>query len=520
MARKRLPMRKLREVLRLKSSTELSVRQISACLGLPRSTVHDYIDRVKVSGLTAKQAYALSDSELSKRLFPKADGATNSVAIDFEWIHQELKKKGVTLKLLWLEYKESNQNGLMYSQFCVHYRRWKERCDLSMRQTHQAGERLFVDYAGQTVPVIDPKTSQTSQASIFVAVLGASNYTYAEASPDQSSRSWIASHQNALAYIGGVPQLVVPDNLKAGVVQADRYEPVLNRSYEELASHYRFAVLPARVRRPKDKAKVEVGVQLVERWILACLRHETFFSIEELNRRIRTLLDRLNDRPFSKINGTRRSHFEAYEKNALRPLPSKQYEFAQWSQQKLAKDYHILIDHHHYSVPHKYVGDQVEMRLTDSAVEIYANQNRIAAHIRSYEAGGNTTQRAHMPANHREYARWDHDSLMDWASNVGWATRAWMQALFDRYPQVQLAIRSAVGLTRLAHQYESSRLEAACLRAVHVGGIRLSSVRSILDSGLDRQPLPKEDIKLVPIKHTNIRGSAYFGTNDDKEERC
>lgn len=337
-------------------------------------------------------------------------------------MHQELRHKGVTLMPLWEEHKATQPDGLQYSQYCEHYRRWAARLKPSMRQVHRAGERCFVDYAGHTVAVIDPRTGELRTAQIFVAVLGASHYCYAEATWGQSLPDWIGSHGRALRYFGGVPELLVPDNLASGVTRAHRYEPLLNPTYREMATHYGTAILPARVRKPRDKAKVETAVQLVERWILARLRHRQFFSLAELNAAIAALLEDLNTRPLQMLPGNRRSQFEQIDRPALRPLPTTPYVFAEWTCARVHIDYHVAVDGHYYSAPYTLIGQQLDVRLTAHTVEVFRRGQRVAAHTRSHDKGRHTTLPEHMPAAHREYAHWTPARLIAWASKTGVAT--------------------------------------------------------------------------------------------------
>ncbi len=353
MPAERITMRTIREVLRLKSECKLTNRNIAKSLSIARSTVGDYVRRAETAGLSWPLPDDLDDSRLEQILFnqiphtPK-DGRP---PLNFSHVHKELKRKGVTLMLLWHEYKEQNPQGYQYSQFCHLYRQWFDKLDPVMRQDHRAGEKLFVDYSGMTVPITDPGNGNTFEVQIFIACMGASNYTYAEATFTQGLGDWIDSHVRALDFLGGVPELIIIDNLKSGVNKACRYEPDLNPTYLDMANHYQTAVMPARVRAPKDKAKAEVGVQIVERWILAKLRNRTFFNITQLNREIAILLVDLNNRPFQKLPGTRKSAFEAIDKPALKPLPSTRYQFARWKKARVNIDYHVEVDGHYYSVP-------------------------------------------------------------------------------------------------------------------------------------------------------------------------
>src|SRR3989442_2858443 len=424
MPRPRSAMRQIREVLRLRLGEKLSGRQVSAALGLPLTTVWDYVNRAHEAGFGWPLPGELDDAELEAMLFASAARPPSALRPLPDWaqVHREIRRKGVTLQLLNLEYLEQHPGGYQYSQFCELYRRWQRGIDLVMRQEHRAGEKMFIDYAGQTIPVIERATGVITEAQIFVTVLGASNYTYAEAFPSQELPYWIAGHAHALTFYGGAARLWVPDNLWSGVTKSHRYEPVINRTYEEMATHYGCAVLPARPRKPRDKAKVELGVLLVERWILARLRNRTFYSFAELNAAIRELVDCLNRRPFKKMPGSRLSLFEELERPALRPLPATPYEFALWQTAKVNVDYHVEVDRHYYSVPYQLAGETCDVRLTAGVVEIFLRERRVASHLRSYQRGRHTTEPAHMPASHRRHLEWTPGRIVSCAQKTGPAT--------------------------------------------------------------------------------------------------
>jgi transposase len=416
----------------------------------------------------------------------------------------------VTLFLLWQEYRAANPDGYQYSWFCEHFRAWQGRLDVVMRQDHRAGEKLFVDYAGQTVSVIDASTGEIREAQIFVAVLGASNYTYAEATWTQSLPDWIGAHTRCFSFLGGVPELVVPDNLRSGVSKAHRYEPDTNPTYQDMASHYGVAVMPTRVRKPRDKAKVESGVLVVERWILAALRHRQFFSLCELNAAIRKLLDQLNDRPFRKLPGCRREHFEQIDRAALSPLPVEAYVYAEWKKARVHIDYHIAVDGHYYSVPHGLIKKEVEVRITRHTVECLYRGNRVASHRRSYRKGGHTTVATHMPEAHREAGEWSPGRLINWAAKTGPATEKLIRSVLGSRKHPQQAYRACLGILRLGKAYGDKRLEAACQRALLLGSCRYKSIESILKHRLDEQPLEQQQELSLPESHDNIRGPAYY----------
>jgi transposase len=512
MPAKRLLMRQVREVLRLKSACGLSERRIARSLRISRPTVAEYLRRLKAADLSWPLPEDLDDESLESRLFATTHQtpALTRPLPDWATVHQELKRKGVTLTLLWQEYKAVSPDGLQYSSFCEAYRKWANTLDLVMRQSHRAGETLFVDYAGQTVPVVDPQTGEVRDAAIFIAVLGASNYTFAEATWSQSLPDWIASHVRAFDALGGVPQVLVPDNLKAAVNRSHRYEPELNRTYEALAQHYGVAVVPARAARPRDKAKVEVGVQVVERWILARLRHHTFFSLSELNAAIKDLLVDLNHRPFKKLPGSRQSLFESLDRPALRPLPVEPYEYAEWKLVRVNIDYHVEVGGHYYSVPYTLVKHQLDARLSAHTVELFHKGKRVASHWRSPHKGHHTTVTAHMPKAHQQYAEWTPQRLIRWASKTGPATARVVETILTSRAYPQQGFRSCLGIMRLGSRFGDDRLEAACRRAMAIGACSYKSIESILQHDLDRQPLPEKPRVATTIDHVNIRGPKYY----------
>lgn len=504
-------MRKIQEVLRLHFECGRSAREIARSLGVGRSTVGEYLWRATEAGLGWPLPAGLGEVELERRLFPPPPAAgTARPEPNWPEVHRELRRKGVTLALLWEEYQAACPEGYRYSWFCEAYREWAGRLDLVMRQTHRAGEKLFVDYAGPTVAIIDRKTGEVREAQIFVAALGASSYTYAEATWTQQTEDWIGSHVRAFAYFGGVPEIVVPDNLSSGVRRAHRYEALPNRTYRDMASHYGTAIIPARVRRPRDKAKVEAAVQLVERWILARLRHRKFFSLVELNAAIADERDRLNARPFKKLPGSRRSLFEELDRPALQPLPAAPYEYADWKLVRVHIDYHVEVDGHYYSVPYQLVKQQLDARCTARTVEIFHKGARVASHVRSFLKGRYTTLKEHMPTAHREYAEWTPERLVRWAEKTGEATSGVAAVILASRVHPQQGFRSCLGLMRLAKAHGDERLEAACRRALDIGAASYRSVESILKNGLDREGLAPPGAPLPTVSHPNVRGSSFF----------
>jgi transposase len=508
----RLPMRQIREVLRLKHVRGHSGDQIAAMVGVSRYTVAEYLRRAAVVGITWPVPPELDDAALERKLFTPPFASTEAPRPQPEWarVHAELRRPGVTLLLLWEEYRAGQPDGYGYSRFCDLYAAWRGRLSRTMRQTHPAGERLFVDYAGLTVPVIDAATGEVRPAQIFVAALGASNFTYAEARWTQSLPDWIGCHVNALTSFGGVARQIVCDNLKAGVTAACRYEPGISRTYQDMATHYGTAILPTRVRRPRDKAKVEVAVQVVQRWVLARLRHRRFFSLTELNTAIRELIAELNDRPMRHLATSRRALFEALERPALLPLPSEPYVYAEWRRCRAGLDYHVEVHGHFYSVPYRLMREIIEARITDQTIELFHAGVRVAAHARNPRPHRHTTIPEHMPSAHRRYADWTPTRLLREAAAIGPATIALVERILSAKPHPEQGFRACLGILRLVRGYGPERLEAACQRGLDIGARSYGSVQSILRNGLDRayrpEPVPDE----LPVEHGNIRGSRYY----------
>jgi len=511
MATERLSMRKTREILRQKWELKRSHRAVAASVGLSSGAIGATVARAAAAGLDWAAVESLSDEALDERLYG-AKLVTTRPQPDCEYLHGERKKPGVTLELLHLEYLERNPGGYRYTQFCEHYRQWLSRRGLTMRQEHVAGEKLFVDYSGKKPHVIDGKTGEVIEVELFVAVLGASNYTYAEATRTQRGPDFIASHVRAFRELGGVPAAVVPDQLKSGVTLACRYEPGIQRTYEELARHYGTTVLPARPLHPRDKAKVEVGVQIVERWVLARLRHETCFSLDALNTRIAELLVDLNDRKMRLYGASRKQLFERIDKPALKPLPAEPFEYAEWKTARVNIDYHAEIDHHYYSAPHALAHEQVEARITTTTIELFHKGQRIASHIRSYARAKHSTTPEHMPKSHREHKDWSPSRIVNWAGTIGPKTRELAEAILAERRHPEQGYRSCLGILRLGKRYGNERLEAACARAVAVRARSYRHVESMLKNGLDRlaAPEPTEPAANTSVVHENIRGGGYY----------
>lgn len=516
MAPKRLPMYIIREILRLKLELGRSHREVARSLGISAGMVGEIASRARKRGLTWKAAEELTDEALEARLRGPKVTVKERPAPDPVWIHAELRRPGVTLELLHLEYLEEHpDDGYRYTAFCDHYKRWRERQSPVMRHVHKAGDKAFVDYSGVRPHIVDRETGEVVYVELFVGVLGASNYTFAEATRTQRVQDWTTSHVHMLEYFGGVPRAVVPDQLKSGVRASDRYEPLAQRSYAELARHYNTAILPARPGKARDKAKVEVAVLIAQRWILARLRNQTFFSLAALNERIAELLEELNERPMKKLrNVTRRELFEELERPVLHSLPSERYVFGRWKKARVNIDYHIEFEHHYYSVPHRLLKEAIELRATALTVEIFHRGERVASHPRSYTKGfSNTTTKAeHMPKAHRAHAQWTPSRILQWAGTIGPCTQALAQAILDSRPHPEMGYRSCLGLLRLSKRYEHDRLEVACGRALQVGALSYRHVASMLKHGLDRVAPAQDDDETIglPADHENVRGPDYY----------
>ena len=511
MPTERLPMRHIREILRLKWELHRSHRETARSLGISPGAVASVLGRAHGVGLTSETLAALSDDALEERLYgPKLPCRLARPLPDPTWIHTELRRTGVTLELLHLEYLQQHLDGYRYSAFCRHYRTWLGRQRLSMRHVHKAGDKLFVDYSGKTPEVVDPQTGVVRPVELFVAVLGASNYTYAEATETQRSADFIASHGRALEYLGGVPAAVVPDQLKTGVRDACRYEPILQRTYEEWAAHYGTVILPARPAKPRDKAKVEVAVQVAQRWILARLRHETFFSLAALNARMQELLVDLNARPMKTYGGlSRRDLFLRFDQGALHALPAERFVYTEWRQARVNIDYHIDVERHLYSVPHRLIQQVVDVRLSATTVEVFQRGTRIWVHPRQHHPGF-TTVPEHMPHAHRAHLEWSPSRLIRWGATVGPQTATLIEQILASRPHPEQGYRSCLGLLRLTKQYGPERVEAASGRAVAVGARSYRHVETMLKHGLDRLPLDAADTSSSRPGHTNVRGPGYY----------
>ena len=511
MPAQKIGMRKAREIIRLRWEQKLSQKDVATSCDCSQSTVHDCLARAKLAGLGWPLAQELDDEKLEALLYPSNPGRKSKPKPDFKEIHLELGKKAVTLELLWQEYRHVHPEGYGYSRFCDLYHQWRSQLEVSMRQVHVPGEKFFVDFAGQSVEVIDPNTGEVTKYPVFVGAMGLSNLIYAEATEGQDLKSWLRAHENAMRYLGGVPRVWVPDNLKVGVKHPCYYEPEINPSYKELADHYDAVVLPARVRKPKDKAKVENAVLQVERWLLAPIRKQQFFGLSEVNEALLDRLRWLNDRPLSKLNESRRTLFDKFDKPALKPLPGRPFQLGQWKLSVAVNiDYHLAFDGHLYSVPCSLIGKRVDVRATDFTLECFYKGRRVASHIRSYHKGGVTTVDEHRPKTHRDYAGWTPSRLIGWASTVGPSTAEAVRTIMLNKRHPEEGYRASLGVIRLADRYGKGRVEKACDKARAINSVSFRSIYSILKTGFDQLCLPQPSAPHEPIEHENIRGEDYY----------
>ena len=501
----------LREILRQKLVLGRSHREVVASVGVSIGKVSDVMARACSLSLGAAAVDAMSDAELDAGLYPKATAASLRPGPDCAALHLELRRKGVTLALLHVEFVELHPGGLGYSAFCDRYREWAKRQSPVMRQVHLAGDKLFVDYAGMRPKLFDPQTGEIIEVELFVAVLGASNYTYAEATLTQQVIDFVSSVSRTFAFIGGVTRAVVPDQLKSAVTTACRYDPAIQRTTAELGRHYATTILPARPRSPRDKAKVEVGVQIAERWLLARIRNERFESLGALNARLSELTADLNGRTMRTYKASRRELFERLDRPALAPLPDQPFEAATWKKVGLNIDYHVEFDRHLYSAPHALLHEELWVRVTSNTVEILHGGTRVASHMRSYVRGGRTTTTDHMPSTHRAHAEWTPTRILSWAETVGPNTRALCDVILRERRHPEWGFRSCLGLLRLAKKYGGARVEAASVRALYAGARSYRPVKTILQHGLDTQPLPApEGPATTGTVHKNVRGRDYY----------
>jgi len=510
MASRRISVRKIKEILKLKWDEGLSNRQIAISCNVSPSTVSDLVQRAAHANLSWPSVQQIPDEDLENMLYVKIGSRKpDHMMPDWQKVHKELMMPGVTLRLLWWEYKETHPDGFQYSQFCYHYRQWARHLSVVMRQTHKAGEKLFVDWAGQTVPIYDRTTGASTDAYLFVAVLGVSNYTFAYLFPSMVLPNWISAHCLAFEFLGGTTAIVVPDNLKTGVTKSNYYDPDLNPTYADLARHYGVVVLPTRVRRPNDKAKVEQGVLHAERWILAALRHYKFFSVDEANQATAEKLEILNTKPFQKLDGSRTSWFLEIDKPALKPLPKTRYEFRQWKRTTVHMDYHVEFDKRFYSVPYKLVGKTVEILATQNMIAIYYKGERVATHRLLNGPKQHSTDLQHMPASHRAYATRNPEEMAIEASKIGPHAKSWVHSVFETCLHPEQGYRMVAGMLSLLKTYQPEQVDKACQRAIKYEAFSYRSLKSILDKGLEGLALTTLDYSPLP-EHENVRGAQYY----------
>jgi transposase len=523
----RHPMRRIQEVLRLHFDSHLSQRQISASTGMSKGTVGGYLKRAAASGLTWEEARGMDDHAVEGRLFRMVGQCEppSRVPIDFPWVHQELRKSGVTLMLLWNEYVEASRQGPMtgmapygYSQFCDLFARYQGQVDLTMRQEHRAGEKVFIDYSGKKPCFHDMATGEVIEVELYVGVLGASNFTFAEATRTQTKPDFCASTVRMFEYFGATPIVVVPDQLRSAVKGPDRYDPEINPTYADLARHYEVAIVPARAGEPRDKAKVEGGVRIAQRWILACLRNRVFFGLEELNAAIGELLVKLNNRPFKKLDGCRRSAFEGIDRPAMKALPATRWQYVEHKQARVNIDYHVELDGRLYSAPYTLVRELLDLRFTASVVELFHRGKRVATHARLWSPKGSaSTQQEHRPKHHRDYGEWSPSRLIAWATTKGTDVGALVEHILQNRPYPEHAYRSCMAIIRDAKAYSPERYNAACRRALQIGSPTRFSLRSILKKGLDHAALP-DDVDPPPGPlHENVRGAEYYDRKETEQ---
>jgi transposase len=503
-------MRKIREILRLKSQGR-SHREIARSCKVGYGTVGELLRRASKVGLSWESAQVEDEDQLERLLYPPAPPRSEERAgPDFSQVYLESKRPGVTLQLLWEEYREEHPKGYSYSWFCEAFQEYTGKLDVTLRQHYKAGEQMQVDWAGQTLPIRDRASGEDRAASLFVACLCASQLTYAELCWGQTQEEWIGAHVRALEYFGGVPEIVVPDNTKTAITKACRYEPEENPTYAEMAQHYGMAVIPARVRRPRDKAKVENSVQQAERRILAKLRNVTFFSLAHGNQSVRGLLEELNDRKRSDLGMSRRELFEKIEKSALRPLPAERFYLYLQKKVRVGPDYHVEFERHFYSVPYQLVKQELNLKATGQIVELFLKSKSVARHRRMYQPGHSTISE-HMPTAHREYLGWSPERLVSWSRKSGDHTGRLTEQILQSRSHPQQGYRSCLGLMSLGKKYGDDRLEAACAHALRIQNPTYKSVKSILQSGLDRRPLTEEGPSASSqLVHDNLRGAAYY----------
>ena len=503
-------MRKIRQVLRLALEEGLSQRAISTILRISRDAVSDYVIRATAAGIGCPIPVELDDVQLERLLYPPASVRQQNTPIpDWDIIHKEMKSKGATLKVLHQEYLAQQPEGIAYSQFCHLYGIWRKSLKSYMRQTYMAGERALVDYAGPTIPILNLQTGETRTAQIFVGILGASNYIYAEAHWSQKLPNWIAAHVRMFEYFGGAPQIIVCDNLKSAVIKASSTEPIVHDGYQHMAQHYGAVIVPARPKRPKDKAKAENAVLVVERWILFRLRKRVFTELSDLNAAIAELLKELNERPFQKLPGSRWSQFEAIDKPALRPLPTRAYEYTEFRRTRIGMDGRFNVDGTPYNAPYTLSGKVVDLRITHSTVEVMYEYVRVASHVRNEGTTPVINPQYISPAN-RHFGLWSPEESLDWSASIGLNVKSLLQTLLTASKAKEQGYRTTRALKQLHAKFGSERLESACCKAMEIGVNSISSVRSILRTGIDQQTSTDASHQEASFDHPNVRGPNYY----------
>ncbi len=508
----RMTMRRIKEILRMRMDKDQPVRDVARAMGVSLGAVSGMVARAKGAGLGWSEVEQMDDVALERLLYPSVAERERRPLPDFKHVHAELRRKGVTLMLLWEEYQaQYPEDHYGFSQFCQYYRAFASKLNVVMRHRHRAGEKMFVDYSGDGIPMVDPESGEVGQAELFVAVLGASDYMYAEATASQQLEDWIDCHIHAYEFFDGVPEITVPDQTRTAVKTPCYYEPEINPTYLEMSRHYDTTIIPARPRKPKDKAKAEGAVLVAQRRIIAALRNQTLFGLVQVKEAVALEMEKINTRPMKMLGTTRRELFEKLDRPAMMSLPVQRYEIGRWGTRKVNIDYHIPIEKHFYSVPYQLVHEQVETRVSATTLEVFHKGKRVASHRLSHVVGGYTTVPEHMPESHRRHAQWTPSRVIDWASKVGPKTADLAERIMSERPHPEQGYRACLGIMRLGREYGVERLEAACARALAIGARSYGNVKSILENGLDRQPLPgKSNTEQEAIEHENVRGPDYY----------
>jgi len=514
---RRMSVRTIKEICRLYFNFDISIRSIARACNISSSTAHMYITKLKEIGISYNEILKLSDDELYSFFIPRKETAENSsrASIDFKYINDELKRKGVTRQLLYEEYININPDGYGRTQFYEQFRKWKKNLKPSMRQIHKYGDKMFIDFSGKKPHYIDPGTGEIIEPEFFAAVLGGTSYTFACAVKDQTIKSFITCNIKALEYFGGCPNTIVPDNLKAGVTRADYYDPDINKTFADMAEHYDVAVLPTRAAKPKDKAKVENAVLNTQRRIIAALRNQTFFSLEELNEAISIELEKFNNRPMQLTGKSRYELFCEHERKELKPLPETRFEIFQWKTEKVSLDHHIRVDFNFYSVPYTLIGKKVDIRHNNRVLEVFHKGQRVAFHLKSTSENACITDKSHLCREHLYYLEWTPEKIKQQAQLIGTETSRFIQQIFDSQRSIDNAFRGALGIIRLSKKYSPERLETACKLAFSAGAYNYKNVKYILTNGMDKLDQKINENKNRPVDHSNLRGTNYYKEIDN-----